>query len=261
MIVTYFLDSSTLPDPLECKKELQKLPEERVEKINRLKHPDMRRQSFGAGLLLDHGLRKCGCRKPEIRYNAYGKPYVDQVPFNLSHSGGCIILSTCRKDTESPGNLPIKETAGADGNTGCEIGCDIEQIQIKKYNPKIAERFFTKAEYQNLQSITDRQLQAELFFRYWTRKESVLKLAGLGMALPMDLFDVTSEEQPAVCREKAAKWFQTARDREKPEYRQAETLLLDRQLYFQGYFYENCCITVCSTQKQFQKEIAVQTGL
>ena len=54
MIVTYLLDTHTLPDPVENPELLDGLPQERIEKIRRLKHTESRKQSLGAGLLLEH---------------------------------------------------------------------------------------------------------------------------------------------------------------------------------------------------------------
>lgn len=286
MILTYLLDGSVLPDPLECEKQLSCLPKERIEKIYRLKHIEARKQSFGAGLLLDYALREvckiCG-GEAEIRYNPYGKPLLKamyhscgeplsaQVPFNLSHSGKYIILSIL-----SSSDARGQETGGV------FIGCDIEQV--KKYNPKTAKRFFTETEYRMLEGITDKKAQAEMFFRYWTKKESVLKLTGLGMALPMDLFDVSRSREVFVSQEKTAKWYAAVQEKEKQterekqtgkereienkienkiekehtECRQAADILLHTPLYLQEYCYDDYRIAVCSSQNRFAPEFLLK---
>lgn len=240
MITTYLLDSSALPDPLQCPETLAALPEGRAEKICRLKHPDARRQSFGAGLLLQYILGQGA----KIHYNGFGKPLSAQAVFNLSHSGGYIILSIC-KDTR------IRE----DGST-C-IGCDIETI--KAYNRKTAKRFFTETEYRYLESISDTAIQAEHFSCYWTKKESVLKLTGLGMSLPMDCFDVSSSDRPIADIKKLTAWSAVGKDNgHAEEYAKAASLLLHVPLYFKEYRYGGCCITVCSSLDSFAQEISVK---
>ena len=140
MIVTYLLDTHTLPDPVENPELLDGLPQERIEKIRRLKHTESRKQSLGAGLLLEHGLRQAAEYAGEghqqaaelssvIEYGAFGKPHLAEgAPFNLSHTGSYAIVSI----------MLSKENAAPDKTA---IGCDIEQV--RKYDPRLARRFFT----------------------------------------------------------------------------------------------------------------------
>lgn len=260
MIITYLLDSRMLPDPLDDETALSGLPNERIERIRCQKHPDLRKQHLGAGLLLNYGLQQtAGTKSVDIAYNCYGKPFAAQIPFNLSHSGDYIILSI-------QNSLQEQETAErlhnqTSGSSRCVqspetklptdallIGCDIEQM--KKYNPKVARRFFTNAEYQNLEHAADQNAQAKLFFQYWTRKESVLKLTGLGMALPMDVFDVSTGERAVVDLEKLNAWYEAWKGERPLECRQAFQILQERTLFFKEYCYHNYCITVCSTEEQ-----------
>lgn len=285
MVVTYLLDCAALPDPLEHEGMLSGLPKERVWKIRRLKPPGARKQSFGAGLLLDHVLRQeaghfgagllddsfrqeaghceekrmdgSGAGNPcrtEIQYNACGKPFSGNVPFNLSHTGNYVILSIWHSEGAQPiDGFRQAKASGRAAPDGLHIGCDMEQV--KGYEPRTARRFFTGEEYLSLESVAGKKSQAELFCRYWTRKESVLKLVGLGLALPMDLFDVCRGDRAIVDREKTMDWYGAAREKEKPEYKTALGLLLGKQLYFQEYWHEGCCITVCSTVGQFAAHV------
>lgn len=282
MIVTYLLDIRTLPDPMEEKGILDGLPPERIEKISRLRHPASRKQSLGAGLLLEHGLHQsaafCGDKKQGVygaeiceklyRYNGkqedrraapvisrgvYGKPYLADsgmsrttqdmfyaIPFNLSHTGRYVIASVmfC-------GECGMRSDA--------VIGCDIEQV--KHYNPRIARRFFTQAEYRQLEDADARQ-QAELFCRYWTRKESVLKMTGLGMSLPMDLFEISSGSVTVPDQERLKAWREAAEGKAQSEaFGAAEKLLLGSAVYLKEYRYDGCCITVCSTYDRFAPQI------
>ena len=78
---------------------------------------------------------------------------MENIPleFNLSHSGDYAICAI----------------------SDDEVGCDIEKI--KDVNLKIAKRFFSEEEYNNV--LKDNKL----FFRYWTLKESYLKAKGIGI--------------------------------------------------------------------------------
>lgn len=265
MIKTYVLDTSTLPDPADASNGpgtcIDGLPAERMEKILRIRHPDARKQSLGAGLLLNKVL---GTLAPgaEITYGSYGKPLCAGIPFNLSHTKDAVILSIwdikaaalpALKENIRGG--PFSKSGFSDADFSIEaagflIGCDIEQT--RPYKPGVARRFFTEAEYRSLEAIKDPQEQAEWFCRYWTRKESVMKLTGLGMSLPMDLYDVRGS-QAATDMAKTVAWYEIGlkKGQVPAEYRQAAAILLNQTLFFQEYRYRNCCITVCSFLNQF----------
>ncbi len=237
MIQTYVLNTGELPDrldyPAQWEAYMQKMPPERVEKIRRIRHEETKKQSFGAGLLL-HDVCKRLAPGEEITYAAYGKPACADLPFNLSHTKDVVILSVWE-------GINREEVM---------IGCDIEQIQ--PYQAEIAGRVFTRAEYHSLQAVQNPQEQAELFYRYWTKKESVMKLTGLGLSLPMDLYDVRGS-QPVVDFEKTYTWYEKElkKGQIKEGFTQAVETLLYRKMYFKEYRYPPCCITVCSTMEQF----------
>lgn len=275
MIETFLLDISTLPDPLAVPKELGKLPRERIEKINRFKQPESRKQCFGAGLLLEYGLRRTavynlpehdqqempangflsiqnsaaenGMIAENICIHSYGKPYLAGIPFNLSHAGSYVILSILAQQEKSD-------------KAYISIGCDIEQV--KAYHPRIARRFFNQNEYLKLEEADSRK-QAELFCQYWTRKESVLKMTGLGIAMPMDLFDISSGTKVAAEREKTLAWRENVMQKSaeannlEEVYDLSVKLLLDGNLYLKEYRYDGCCITVCSNYSKFAQELRV----
>ncbi len=252
MIVTYLLDTHTLPDPVENPELLDGLPQERIEKIRRLKHTESRKQSLGAGLLLEHGLRQAAEYAGEghqqaaelssvIEYGAFGKPHLAEgAPFNLSHTGSYAIVSI----------MLSKENAAPDKTA---IGCDIEQV--RKYDPRLARRFFTGTEYQILEG-TDADRQADMFCRYWTRKESVLKLTGLGMSLPLDLFEISSGNVAVPDEKRLAAWQASAEGKAQAEaYGAAGELLRSSRVQMREYRYKDCWITVCSTHDQFAPQI------
>ena len=96
-------------------------------------------------------------------YGSNEKPYLKdgRAFFNISHSGDYVICS-------------LSES---------EIGCDVQTVG--KYNPRIAERFFTSYEKDFLQKSEN---QSEDFTRLWTLKESVLKKTGEGITGGLDSF-------------------------------------------------------------------------
>lgn len=102
--------------------------------------------------------------------NAWGKPQLAEADapfFNLSH-------------TADLGALAI--------GWRCPVGVDVEQI--RPVEPEVARQSFSPAEQAELARLPQRDwLQG--FYRCWTRKEAVIKALGLGLAQPLDAFDVT----------------------------------------------------------------------
>ena len=98
-------------------------------------------------------------------YGSSGKPAIEDPPdarvftFNVSHSDGIALIAVAR--------------AGA-------IGVDVERLrEIEAL--EIARRFFSQAEIDAVQSASGAERQ-RVFFSCWTRKESVLKACGAGLA-------------------------------------------------------------------------------
>lgn len=102
--------------------------------------------------------------------NAWGKPELAGAGapfFNLSH-------------TADLGALAI--------GWRCPIGVDVEQV--RPVEQEVARHSFSLAEQAELSRLSPQDwLQG--FYRCWTRKEAVIKALGLGLAQPLDAFDVT----------------------------------------------------------------------
>ncbi len=147
------------------------LTEERYERLQTYRMEADKKRCFGAGLLLYYGLNLSGLRfePAKLHRTIDGKPYIEGTPkihFNLSHAGK---FAAAVFDIE-------------------EVGIDIEES--RRYNPKVARRFFTQAEQRYLLEAKDEREQRERFGFIWTRKESYIKAVGLGMRQDLTAFEV-----------------------------------------------------------------------
>jgi len=119
-------------------------------------------------------------RRLEFRYGPRGKPSLapgfGDLRFNLSHARGRALYAIAR---------------------GREIGVDIEEVRPMPDAEKIAERFFSRREYQVFRALPA-SARPRAFFDCWTRKEAFIKALGDGLAYPLDRFDVSlSPGEPA----------------------------------------------------------------
>ena len=159
----------------------------RREKVLRYKVQSGRSLSLGAGLALDYLLSRYGLREQDMEYETgeNEKPFFKDHPgllFNLSHSGNQALACLCRK------------TAVYDS-----LGCDI-QIMKPDAMMSIAKHFFHPDEIQLLLGCETPSRQADVFYRLWTLKESILKATGMGLALPMSEVCFDLSEGSASCR-------------------------------------------------------------
>ena len=102
-----------------------------------------------------------------ICIDEFGKPYLRDYPnrhYNISHKKGVIICAV----SDEP------------------VGVDIERV--KKFDKRVAERFFTQNEQTYI--FADKRNQDQRFAQIWTRKEAYVKWTGKGMMIPFKSFDV-----------------------------------------------------------------------
>ena len=129
----------------------------------------------------------------EFVVNEYGKPSIKGggVEFNMSHSVDYVLMAVTR--------------AG-------RIGIDIEHIRLGIASHVIVRQYFSPAEVEELQSFSSEDDRVNAFFIGWSRKEAYIKAHGLGLALPLESFDVSFTENPPLLRatrpdaEEAKKW-------------------------------------------------------
>jgi 4'-phosphopantetheinyl transferase len=101
--------------------------------------------------------------RPELRSRPAGVP---DLRFNLSHTPGLIACGI---------------------TIGRELGVDVEYLGRRLTHDGIPERFFSAREVADLRALPQDR-QDEVFFDYWTLKESYIKARGLGLALPLGQF-------------------------------------------------------------------------
>ncbi len=166
MLKTYTACTDTLENEELFGSLYARMPRYRRDNIDRMRSPKGKRLSLGAGALLGYALLREGIADHELGYIGNRKPVLKNSPlrFNLSHSGNVVFCAVSDKD----------------------VGCDVERIRNIKM--RIAERFFFREEYAALAECADNESRTDLFFRYWTLKESFMKVTGLGFELPLSEF-------------------------------------------------------------------------
>lgn len=104
-------------------------------------------------------------------YGTQGKPaLVGGGPrFNVSHSEERALIAIAR----------------------AEVGVDVEALREVAGADRIAERFFSLPEREELRALPEAR-RTEGFFTCWTRKEAYVKARGEGLAHPLDAFAVSA---------------------------------------------------------------------
>lgn len=165
----YTAKSDALYNPQNFERLYQTVPQYRRDKIDKMRFAKDKCLSLGAGLLLKRALAdlKIPESDAQIAYTPTQKPYLANFPdlhFNLSHAENRIMCAISR--------VPV--------------GCDVERVTPISLD--IAKNNFTHAEYLDIQSQSSPELAYDLFFRYWTLKESFEKATSLGLQLAMNAF-------------------------------------------------------------------------
>lgn len=82
------------------------------------------------------------------------------LDFNLSHSHDYFAIAISEKG---------------------QVGVDIEKVRAPQHLPQIAERFFSVAETDLIKQESDPKKQTEIFARFWSGKEALIKAVGGGV--------------------------------------------------------------------------------
>jgi 4'-phosphopantetheinyl transferase len=107
-------------------------------------------------------------------FNQYGKPalapfYDSKFEFNLSHSDDIALYAL---------------------TYGRQVGVDVEYMKEDIEYDELARVSFSPDERAVLRSLSG-EAKREAFYNCWTRKEAYIKARGMGLSLPLDLFDVS----------------------------------------------------------------------
>ena len=103
----------------------------------------------------------------DFDYNEHGKPFLKKYPkahFNISHSGDYVVVAF----------------------SDCPVGIDIEKNKGNRL--KVAKRFFTQEELDDLFAFAKEEEQINYFYQLWTLKESYMKAVGKGMSMSLSSF-------------------------------------------------------------------------
>jgi 4'-phosphopantetheinyl transferase len=114
-------------------------------------------------ILLMKGLQKHGFNKQELQnvlYTEYNRPYLpSKIDFNISHSGNCVLCAI---------------------SDHFSLGIDVEEVKpisIKDFDAQFNEH--------ELKSIYNAEDQLQEFYKWWTKKEAVIKADGRGLNVPL----------------------------------------------------------------------------
>ncbi len=197
-----YMDLSKVDDYL-YEKMFRQVSSYRQKKANAYYLKEDRYLSVACGYLLETALKELGIQAKDIdiKKNAYGKPYVDNIPyyFNLSHSHQ---LAVCAISTE-------------------EVGIDVEWV--KEYKDQVLGRIGTADEIVYIQRYGD---QPRDFYRLWTAKESYLKYIGTGIQtslkkIEVDLNTIQMKQQDVYLKEYTLNEYQImvcSKNRDFPEF-------------------------------------------
>jgi 4'-phosphopantetheinyl transferase len=153
------------------------VPEERARAQRFYSEKDRHRWIVARGLLRILLSRYTDTDPLLIRFstNAYGKPFLafpdTPVPlqFNLSHSRDLVVYAFALQR---------------------HLGVDVEYMRPDLAYDEIATHSFSTYEQTVLRSLLPTQKQ-EAFYNCWTRKEAYIKARGMGLSLPLNVFDVS----------------------------------------------------------------------
>lgn len=181
--VHVFAAETTISDAQEA--ELyRRLSSDEQRAIGQIVAPQARRQSIVArGMLRQLLARLSGVSDAEITIVTAktGKPRCESLPtgnvhFNISHRDGLALLAI---------------------SLGSEVGVDVERVCDRIDIHAVAEVVFTPGERDELLA-APKELQRQVFFQFWTRKEALLKAIGVGLIAEPNQFDVRSHDRPVV---------------------------------------------------------------
>lgn len=179
--------------------QISKLPNDLIFEMGKLLSPKELRKSArfrriedrrvyigGRGLLrkLSGEVLSVPGEKFEIYEGTYGKPffkgYEKTLPFNISNSGDYVALAF---------DFQYRE-----------VGVDVERINYSFDYWDLAGYYFSEKECSMIHSHRD-------FYRFWTMKEALLKVTGVGLVEDLDKMDLSARQSRVKVRDERLKPF------------------------------------------------------
>lgn len=176
MIQFYYADVEKLNQDNLFQMYYEQLSEYRRKKVDAFRFRKDKNLCLGAGILLDSFLKQYDSSEREVGFavSEYGKPYFETLSalqFSISHSG----------------------TIAAAAFSDQDIGCDVEKKG--EMDLQVAKRFFCEDEIEMILRQNSEEERRRLFFRYWTLKESFVKITGQGLHLSLNSFCILLNEK------------------------------------------------------------------
>jgi len=174
-IQLWLVEDQSVMDPEILANYQSLLSKDEQQRYERLLFPQHKKQ-----FLVSRALLRCvladslglAPQKLVFAKNAYGKPRLamsplpDSLAFNLSHTNQLSVLALTRRG---------------------DIGVDLEYLTRKVDILKLAQRYFSQQEIEDLQALETGELN-QRFFDLWTLKEAYIKACGMGLAIPLKDF-------------------------------------------------------------------------
>ena len=154
---------------------LQYLPEEGKSRVRNRLNATSKLQTVAGELLARYSVGQfLGKADQEISlvFGEKGKPHIanlKNIHFNISHSGQYVVCAVAQD----------------------EIGIDVERV--RKVNLRIAERFFSEPEINDLMARNEED-RMQYFITLWTIKESYLKAIGRGLTQHLNSFTICKND-------------------------------------------------------------------
>lgn len=155
---------------------LQYLPEAGKLRVRNRQNLNSKLQTVAGELLARYSVgHYLGKSHQEINlvFGEKGKPHIANlvnIHYNISHSGHYVVCAVAAE----------------------EIGIDVERI--RKVNLRIAERFFSPSEIEDLMACEEEN-RMQYFITLWTIKESYLKAIGRGLTQHLNSFTIVKNNE------------------------------------------------------------------
>lgn len=176
----YMTHSLTLGNSKTTSQLLEGLPPSMHQRALRYRRKEDAYSFIAGRLLLQRGLEYQGIDDSieHIQIEESGKPFLKSAYFNISHSDERVVCA-------------ITETG--------KIGIDIEkekEVELVNFKP-----WFTAMEWKD---IVESQTSLQQFYRYWTRKESIIKALGWTLS---QLHQIHLDIKQDVFHENGKTWY------------------------------------------------------